>query len=193
MTYFMRTSKNSFSVLYQKMGIISIPKLLKTLKWLLICTLLLSSFWFMSDAYEKFQSKATSFRVYSKERTQVPTTTLCFAPYAKPTALSDYNMTWDDFENFKFPDDENATEFLNHIFYQLNIDFTLLVEIEIEPNVYEYFYLEEGHITDFGVNIVIKKVLTFWAGICYKITFDFDTFQKVTTWTDYRALKESRY
>ena len=66
------------------MGIVSIPKLLKTFKWVLICTLCLSSGWFMSDAYEKFQAKATSFRVYSEERTQVPTTTLCFAPYAKP-------------------------------------------------------------------------------------------------------------
>ena len=65
------------------MGIVSIPKLLKTLKWILICILFLSSGWFMSDAYEKFQAKATSFRVYSEERTQVPTTTLCFAPYAK--------------------------------------------------------------------------------------------------------------
>ena len=84
----------------------------------------------------------------------------------------------DDFENEKFPD-VNATEFIGHIFYQMNIDFTLFIEIQIEPNVYESVFLEEGHITDFGVNIVVKKLLTFWAGICYKITFDFKTFQKV--------------
>ena len=66
------------------MGIVSIPNLLKILKWVLICTLFLSSGWFMSDVYDKFQAKATSFRVYSEERTQVPTTTLCFEPYAKP-------------------------------------------------------------------------------------------------------------
>ena len=67
------------------MGIVSIPNLLKTLKWVLIFTLFLSSGWFMSDVYDKFQAKATSFRVYSEERSQVPTTTLCFAPYAKPS------------------------------------------------------------------------------------------------------------
>ena len=69
---------------YQNMGIVSIPKLLKTLKCVLIGTLFVSSGWFMGDVYEKYQSKATSFRVHSEERIQVPTTMLCFTPYAKP-------------------------------------------------------------------------------------------------------------
>ena len=94
------------------------------------------------------------------------------------TALSYYNMTLDDFQDGKFPD-VNVTEFLDNIFYQINIDFHLWITIEIKPNVYEDLYVEEGHITDFGVNIVITKVLTFWTGNCYKITFDLDTFQKV--------------
>ena len=87
-------------------------------------------------------------------------------------------MSTDDFQNAKFPD-VNGTEFINNIFYQMNVDFTLLIYIEIRPKVFEYVYLEEGHSTEFGVNIFIKKVLTFWAGICYKIKLDFDTFQKV--------------
>ena len=98
--------------------------------------------------------------------------------------LAYYNFSFEQLDSLQpeFPDDVNATQFFNDIFYQINIDFNLSIYIEIEPHVYEHIYLEEGHNTDFGVNIMLEKVLTFWAGNCYKITFDLDTFQKVRLW-----------
>ena len=96
-------------------------------------------------------------------------------------ALVYYNITFEEFDYFedpKFPKDVNVTEFFDNIFYQINKDFHLVVEIEKEPYVYENIYLKEGHNTDLEENIVLKRVLTFWTGFCYKITFDVGTFQK---------------
>ena len=42
--------------------------------WLLICGLIVSSAWFMTDVWEKFQSKFTTFRIYTETRTDIPTT-----------------------------------------------------------------------------------------------------------------------
>ena len=50
------------------MRVISPKRLCKLLKWILIGVLALSSVWFMSDVWNKFQAKNTSFLKFEAQR-----------------------------------------------------------------------------------------------------------------------------
>ena len=159
---------------------------LKVLKLVMFVLLLICSLWFMKDAWDKFKAKATNFRLYSEFRYEVPTTVICFSPKQKPSGFKKHNITIMD---FYYPEYYNLTnklanltwdQFENDIFYQLNIDFQLQVELNDKNKVKtnEWLYpMKEGKNGNLnGTFVYLTKMVTFYHGICYKITFDYATF-----------------
>ena len=63
-----------------KMSVISLDKLFKTLEWVIVLCLFLSSLFFTKDTMEKYLSDRTGFSSYKENRTEFPTTVICFAP-----------------------------------------------------------------------------------------------------------------
>ena len=62
------------------MQVISLDKLFKTFEWVIVLCLLLSSIFFTTDTIDKFLLKRTGFSSYKENRSEFPTTVLCFAP-----------------------------------------------------------------------------------------------------------------
>ena len=74
-------------VLMWKMRVISPKRLCKLLKWILIGILALSSVWFMSDVWNKFQAKNTSFLKFEAQRFLSNIYVLYFIWYSIQTLL----------------------------------------------------------------------------------------------------------
>ena len=155
---------------------------LKVLKLLIFAMLLICSLWFMKDAWIKFNAKATNFRIYSEIRYEVPTTVFCFSPKEKPSGLIKYNLTPND---FIYPSDGLIKNIGNlswdqvekEIFYHLNQDFEL--EVELRDKKREWLHpMKEGRNGENETFVHFTKIITFYNGICYKITFDYDTFMR---------------
>ena len=70
------------------MSVISLDKLFKTLEWVIVLCLLLSSIFFTKDTMDKFLTKRTGFSSYKEFRTEFPTTVLCFAPIGSNQCFS---------------------------------------------------------------------------------------------------------
>ena len=62
------------------MSVISLDKLFKTIEWVIVLCLFLSSLYFTKDTMEKYLSDRTGFSSYKENRSEFPTTVLCFAP-----------------------------------------------------------------------------------------------------------------
>ena len=62
------------------MSVISLDKLFKTIEWVIVLCLFLSSLYFTKDTMEKYLSDRTGFSSYRENRTEFPTTVICFAP-----------------------------------------------------------------------------------------------------------------
>ena len=75
----------------------TISKLCLILKYFLLIGLTLSSGWFMSDVWLKFQSKDTAIKQYSEPRSELPTSVLCFDPSVKKSVLDKYNLSMYEF------------------------------------------------------------------------------------------------
>ena len=91
----------------QKMGIytISYSRLFKILEWVLVIFLILFSGFFMTDVWEKYTSKDSSFKPYSEPRSMLPTIVVCFKPYAKQSSLNEYNITQQQLFYSEFPEE----------------------------------------------------------------------------------------
>ena len=53
------------------------------LKWILSFSLIILSIYFMKDVWTKFEKKTTSFNTFRETLNELPTTVLCFSPFAK--------------------------------------------------------------------------------------------------------------
>ena len=53
------------------------------LKWILSFCLIIPSIYFMKDVWTKFEKKTTSFNTFRETLNELPTTVLCFSPFAK--------------------------------------------------------------------------------------------------------------
>ena len=73
----------------------------RVIKYSLIFLLMISSGWFMSDVWKKFQSEDTTFHMYRENHLKLPTTVLCFKPIAKKSVLKENNMTMYDYVNLE--------------------------------------------------------------------------------------------
>ena len=117
-------------------------------------------------------------------RTEAPTTTICFAPFLKTSVLQKYNVTYNDFlfrsETFvNNVGNISWTELQNELFYQINVDFRLSIQLLYDPPQWLSGMVEgyNGQSNN-ETNAFLTKIITFFNGICYKITFDFKTFKR---------------
>ena len=80
-------------------------KLFKALEWLIMLGLLVASVFFVRDVWNKYQDKATSIKISTKELKNMndkPTITICFDPNAKKSALDRFNITMEEFTSINF-------------------------------------------------------------------------------------------
>ena len=101
-------------------------KLFKILEWVLVIGLFFASFWFMTDVWEKFRSKKTSFTVYKEIRKEMPTTAVCFEPYGKPSVMAKYGISLQDLVFATFSEDVSGKswkDFGDEMQYTLGKDF----------------------------------------------------------------------
>ena len=149
-------------------------KLFKILEWVLVIGLFFASFWFMTDVWEKFRSKKTSFTVYKEIRKEMPTTAVCFEPYGKPSVMAKYGISLQDLVFATFPEDLNGKswkDFRDEMQYTLGKDF------------YFTYYSDDGEssakldaegLYDVGNEkdlIEVENMQTVWSGLCVRITF----------------------
>ena len=149
-------------------------KLFKILEWVLVIGLVLASFWFMTDVWEKFRSKKTSFTVYHEIRKEMPTTAVCFEPYGKPSVMAKYGISLQDLVFATFPEDvsdKSWKDFRDEMQYVLGKDF------------YFTYYSDDGissaildadglyNLGDEKDVIEVENMQTVWSGLCVRITF----------------------
>ena len=156
------------------MAILTQVNMFKVLEWILILGLILCSVFFMTDVWTKYQAKKTSFTTYQEMRKEMPTTVLCFAPFGKKSVLTKYNISIQNMVYAEFQDeilDLSWNEFSNDVLYILLKDFNITFDGKV---------LLEGfnNIQD-GQNIILEKLLTVWSGLCYKITLDYFTYDRI--------------
>ena len=151
----------------------TMDKLYKVLEWILVLGLLAGSIWFMKDVWDKFRSKKSSFTVYEEIRKEMPTTTVCFEPYGKPSVREKYGISLQDLVFAIFPDDVNEKpwiEFSEEMQYVLGKDF----HFTYYDNDYNPITLDADGLYDIGNVkglIEIEKMQTIWSGLCTRITF----------------------
>ena len=114
----------------------------------------------------------------------MPTTTICFEPFLKQSILKKYNITFNDFlfhsETFVYQVG-NVTwiQLQNELFYQNTVDFQLDIELLTEPYQTVSGMVEgKNGQSNNETHIILTKLLTFWSGNCYQVTFDYKTFER---------------
>ena len=76
----------------------------------------------------KFQAKKTSFTTYLEQREDLPSTVICFTPYAKKSVISKHNITIKDMVYLSFPESlQNSSwiDFNDEVSYKMGRDFNL--------------------------------------------------------------------
>ena len=171
-------------LVFYNMGNKTLITVLKVLKWAVLVCLIIVSCWFMSGVWQKFTANVTNFRTYQEKRAEYPTTTLCFAPFAKHTVLEKYNLTRQQLGNsLKIP--ISWKEFQDEAFYKLGRDFDIFFGdiFNIFHTLFGYYNskkLVEGSNIISDKNIIhLEKILTFRSGICYKITQKIFSYQEL--------------
>ena len=148
-------------------------KLFKILEWVLVIGLFFASFWFMTDVWEKFRSKKTSFTVYKEDRKEMPTTVVCFEPYGKPSVMAKYGISVQDLVFATFPEDlsgKSWKDFRDEMQYVLGKDFYFTY---YDKDYNPYTFDTEGlyDIGDVKGLIEVENMQTVWSGLCVRITF----------------------
>ena len=118
----------------------------KAVELIIVIGLFLWAIYFSKDTLEKFLSKRTGFSSYKELRTDFPTTVLCFAPIAKESFISQYNMTMKDFVNSWYSDsfyEVEFAEFKNAAYFILGNDYN----ISLYDNEQNEHVLTEGNNT----------------------------------------------
>ena len=71
------------------------------------------------------------------------------------------------------------THLQDELFYQNKVDFELALELLTGPPQLVSGMVEgkNGQINN-ETHIILTKLLTFWSGNCYKVTFDYKTFER---------------
>ena len=113
-------------------------------------------------------------------RKEVPTTTICFEPFLKQSILKKYNITINDFY-FQSEAFGKVTwnQLQDELFYQNTVDFNLTLELLTEPYQTVSGMVEgKNGQSNNETLIILTKLLTFWNGDCYKVTFDYKTFER---------------
>ena len=109
----------------------------KLLKWILSFILIILSIYFVKDVWTKFEKQTTSFNTFRETLNELPTTVLCFSPFAKTSIFEgqeyDFELTLNEFIFLEEEDvanvsnAENWQDFLNAAFYEIKRDFYLYI------------------------------------------------------------------
>ena len=149
-------------------------RLYKILEWGFVIGLIVASFWFMTDVWEKFESKRTGYTVYEEIWREMPTTVVCFEPYGKPSVMEKYGISLQDLVLNYFPEAVNNMtwkDFKEEIHYVLGKDFYFSF-YDYSNGIYnpdEYSLDEDGLYAD-GL-LEVESLLTVWSGLCVRITY----------------------
>ena len=144
----------------------------KVLKTLFFIAMILLSVYYSHSTFQNYTSKATSFKASkmgSRDVGKMPAIVICFQPVAKQSVLNDHNLKLNDFLEETLPDSKNGTweSFRKDGFYELNRDVIIQAN---DKNI------NEGKNTLLQNTLTVTKILSLFAGMCYKI--DFEKYQK---------------
>ena len=151
-------------------------RLYKILKWVFVLGLVIASFWFMTDVWDKFESKRTGYTVYEEDRQEMPTTVVCFEPYGKPSVMEKYGFSLQDMVLKTFPESvDNMTwqDFRDEMQYVLGQDFYFTYYDDLTSNLEtsaNYTIDADGLYAD--GRIEIESLQTVWSGLCVRITYN---------------------
>ena len=139
----------------------------KALKTLFFIVMILLSVYYSQSTFQNYRLKATSFKsskMGSKNVDKMPAIVVCFQPVAKQSVLNYHNLELDDFLKESLPDSINGTwkSFRQDGFYELNRDVVIKAD---DKN------LTEGENVLVGNTLTVTKMLSLFAGMCYKISF----------------------
>ena len=145
----------------------SCSKLFTFLEWIVIVCLIFFSGFFMTDVWDKYTSKDTSFKPYSEPRSILPTIVICFKPYVKKTSLDKYNITQSSLFYSEFPEEiENIwDEFYQEGYYHLDKDY------DLQFHWGDYNLHEGTNDIGEGKTAEVEVLHTVWTGVCSKISF----------------------
>lgn len=106
----------------------NLDKLFQILEWVVVVVLFLVAFWLMTltNLWEDFMSRRTSFSYSREDRKEMPTTVVCFEPHGKPSVMAKYGISLQDFGCSFFPEDVNGKswkDFRDEMEYVLGQDF----------------------------------------------------------------------
>ena len=114
-------------------------KFLKIIYWILFFGLCGLSMHFTREVFEKFSSKDTSFKISKEHIQEHPTITICFT------------------ENYEYGQDFN----ISHSYMGQKIKYGNIEKIFLTKG--------KNHFNVSNEIIYLKKLVTFYSGICYKI------------------------
>ena len=149
---------------------------LKTLKYLILLSLVLLACIFTNDVVRKFVSNKTSMVFSEEERKEHPTTVICFNPFVKMSVLDKYNINFYDFYDSEYLQNikhlpKTWDKILNETFYKLDRDFSVWFKVLYDKRKLK---LGQNKIRDMGgIEIDVEALTTMWNGQCYKITVIF--------------------
>ena len=149
-------------------------RLYKILEWGFVIGLIVASFWFMTDVWDKFESKRTGYTVYEEIRTEMPTTVVCFEPYGKPSVMEKYGIRLTDLIFFSYSEAVNNMtwkDFKEEMYYVLGKDFTFTFYDYTNGlfNSDEYTIDADG-LYDDGL-LEVESLQTVWSGLCVRLTY----------------------
>ena len=158
---------------------------IKVLKKLLFIATIIVAIFYSKDTFIKFQEQATSFKAIKKNSSELgimPAIVICFQPTAKPSALKEHKLELDDFIQEVQPKTATGSweTFRSEGFYELNRDILIKSGYKI---------LNEGKNDVINNTVTLTKVMTLFAGLCYKLSFE--SFQKKPRTITVEYLKET--
>ena len=123
-------------------------------------------------------------------RSVAPTLVLCFSPIIKYSGLEKLKIKEENIINKFFPESvESMTleEFENDIYFQYSKDFEIRIKMKKVDNKKKnpeptFFTLKEGLNSGndkIKISLTLEKIKTLESGLCYKLTSDVETFEKI--------------
>ena len=146
-------------------------RLYKILEWVLVIGLFFASFWFMTDVWDKFESKRTGYIVYEEIRREMPTTVVCFEPFAKPSVMEKYDISLQELIYFTYSEVVNNMtwkDFKEELYYVLGKDFTFTF-YDYTNDADAYTIDADGLYND-GL-LEVESLQTVWSGLCVRLTY----------------------
>ena len=141
---------------------------IRVLKLLMLIASIFVAVYYSLSIFQNYASKATSFKsskMASRDVDKMPTIVICFQPIAKQSILDNHNLNLGDFLEETLPESKNGSweTFRKNGFYEMNRDIVIQADVK---------NLMEGKNVLPWNTLTVTKILSLFAGMCYKIGFE---------------------